>query len=217
MIVISELVVRYGRDAVLDNVDARFERGTVTALMGPNGSGKSTLLQVLAGVVAPRSGVVTGVPESVAYVPQRRAVGARLPLTARDVVAMGRWEKLGLLRRPGREGRKVVDDALHRLGVSDLAHRRLTSLSGGQCQRVLLAQALVQRGRLVLLDEPTAGLDAHATRVISDITREEAARGATVVVATHDALEAARADQVIELGRYENESSEIRASSRSCV
>lgn len=209
--------MQYGSEVVLDNLHARFEPGTVTALMGPNGSGKSTLLQVLAGVVAPQSGVVTGIPESVAYVPQRSALGTRLPLTVREVIAMGRWEGLGLLRRPDRADRSAVDAALDRLGMSALAHRRLTSLSGGQCQRVLLAQALVQRGELVLLDEPTAGLDDRATCVISDITVEEAARGATVVVASHDARDAERADQVIELGRYENQSSEMRASLRSCV
>lgn len=199
MIVISELTVRYGSDVALAGVDARFEPGAVTALTGPNGSGKSTLLQVLAGVVVPQSGAVAGVPESVAYVPQHSAVGVRLPLTVREVVAMGRWAKAGLPRRSSRADRNAVDSALERLGMSDVAHRRLTSLSGGQRQRALLAQAIVQQGDLVLLDEPTAGLDAGAIRVINDVTAEEAARGATVVLATHDIHDAARADHIIEL------------------
>lgn len=201
MIVISELTVRYGADTALRGVNARFAPGTVTALVGHNGSGKSTLLQVLAGVAAPGSGSVAGVPTSVAYVPQRSAVGSRLPLSVQEVVAMGVWGRAGLFRRVSSADRRAVDAALDRLGLVALRRRRLATLSGGQCQRALLAQAVVQRGDLVLLDEPSAGLDMEAAAVIDEVIGEEAARGATVVVATHDLPGAARADQVITLER----------------
>ncbi|MFD4369706.1 zinc ABC transporter ATP-binding protein AztA [Rhodococcus sp. NPDC058521] len=201
MIVASELTVRYGVNTALCGVNARFEPGTVSALVGHNGSGKSTLLQVLAGVVDLASGSIEGVPKSVAYVPQRSVVGSRLPLSVREVVAMGAWERAGLFRRVSRSDRRCIDSAIDRLGLAAIRHRRLSTLSGGQCQRALLAQALVQRGDLLLLDEPSTGLDAEAATVIDEVIAEESARGSTVVVATHDMAGAARADQVIELER----------------
>lgn len=202
MIVISELMVRFGAEIALGNLNARFEPGTVTALTGPNGSGKSTLLHTLAGVHEPHSGAVTGIPTSVAYVPQRTAVDARLPLTVREVVTMGSWERVGLFGRPSRQDRIAVGSALDRLGIAHVAHRRLTALSGGQCQRVLLAQAIVQRGDLVLLDEPTNGLDAAGAELVDELTAEAACRGATVLVASHDADCVARADGVLTLHKW---------------
>ncbi|BAH50516.1 zinc ABC transporter ATP-binding protein AztA [Rhodococcus opacus] len=200
MIVVSEIAVRYGSTRALDGVSVCLTPGTVTAVVGHNGSGKSTLLQCLAGIARVTSGRIDGTGGlRTAYVPQRNAVSEQLPLTVREVVAMGAWQRRGLWRRLTPGDRDAVDGALNRLGLADLGARRIGALSGGQRQRALLAQALVQRGDLLLLDEPTTGLDAHARTVIGDVVAEEAARGATVVVATHVSRDADRADQVLAL------------------
>ena len=200
MIVVSEIAVRYGPTPALNGVSVRLAPGTVTAVVGHNGSGKSTLLQCLAGIARPTTGRIDGMKGlGTAYVPQRNAVSDQLPLTVREVAAMGAWHRRGLWRRLTPGDRDAVDNALNRLGLADLGRRRIGALSGGQRQRALLAQALVQRGDLLLLDEPTTGLDAEARAVIGDVVGEEAARGATVVVATHEPRDAERADQVLTL------------------
>ncbi|RZL81986.1 MAG: metal ABC transporter ATP-binding protein [Rhodococcus sp. (in: high G+C Gram-positive bacteria)] len=200
MIVVSEIAVRYGSTPALNGVSVCLAPGTVTAVVGHNGSGKSTLLQCLAGIVRPTSGRIDGTNGlRTAYVPQRNAVSDQLPLTVREVAAMGAWQRRGLWKPLAADDRDVVDKALNRLGLADLGRRRIGALSGGQRQRALLAQALVQRGDLLLLDEPTTGLDAEARALIGDVVDEEAARGAIVVVATHETGDAERADQVLTL------------------
>ncbi|MGA5279873.1 zinc ABC transporter ATP-binding protein AztA [Streptomyces griseoincarnatus] len=177
---------------VLHQLSAGIPALAMTALVGPNGSGKSTLLGVLAGVITATSGQLRyaeGSPP--AFVPQRGAVGDALPLTARQTVEMGRWGERGLWRRPTRQDRAVVDDAMERLGVADLGARQLGELSGGQRQRVLIAQGLAQQSDLLLLDEPTTGLDPEARDRITALLTDLVHDGTTVVQATHD-LEAAR-------------------------
>lgn len=209
MVVVSEsvsvksLTVQYGSTVALHEVNAQFRSGTVTALVGHNGSGKSTLLQALAGIVGPTAGTVDTHGRRVSYVPQRSDVNDRMALTVGEVVAMGTWPRRGILGRASAQDRRVVADAIERLQLTDLRSRRLSALSGGQRQRALLAQALVERGELVLLDEPTTGLDAEAREIINGVVDDEAARGAVVVVATHDVDDARRASTTITLGRGE--------------
>ncbi|MGY0070843.1 zinc ABC transporter ATP-binding protein AztA [Streptomyces sp. QTS137] len=177
---------------VLDQLDGEIPALAVTALIGPNGSGKSTLLGVLAGVIRPTAGEVQhdgGRPP--AFVPQRGAVGDTLPLTVRQTVEMGRWGERGPWRRLTRRDRTVVDEAMERLGITALAARRLGELSGGQRQRTLMAQGLAQESDLLLLDEPTTGLDPEARERTAALLTELVADGVTLVHATHD-LDAAR-------------------------
>ncbi|MFE2644851.1 zinc ABC transporter ATP-binding protein AztA [Streptomyces nigra] len=196
-----ELNAGYPGRPVLHQLSAGITALTMTALVGPNGSGKSTLLGVLAGVITATSGQLRyaeGSPP--AFVPQRGAVGDTLPLTARKTVEMGRWAERGPLRRPTRQDRAAVDSAMERLGVADLGARQLRELSGGQRQRVLIAQGLAQQSDLLLLDEPTTGLDPEARERITALLTDLVADGTTVVQATHD-LEAARsADACLLLG-----------------
>lgn len=209
MIIVSESVnvqrlsVRYGHTTALHDVTVSFEPGSLTTLVGHNGSGKSTLLQTLAGIVEPSLGTVDTGARRVSYVPQRSDVNDRMALNVGEVVAMGTWPRRGLLGRASTDDRRSVDRALERLGLTALRSRRLSALSGGQRQRALLAQALVENGDLVLLDEPTTGLDARARQIIDEVIDEEVGRGAVVVVATHDAESASRADTTITLGRGE--------------
>jgi zinc/manganese transport system ATP-binding protein len=193
-LVARDLVAGHGHPA-LHGIHARIPRARVTAVVGPNGAGKSTLLDVLAGVLAPTAGSVERiVGQSPAYVVQRSAAPDTLPITVRAAVAMGRWASRGPWRRLTAHDRAVIEDCLRRLDVEDLADRPLGALSGGQRQRVLVAQGLAQESDLLLLDEPAAGLDAQARRLIDEALARAAADGVTVVQVTHDTDVAARAD-----------------------
>lgn len=191
------VAVSYGRVHALDGVDLDITAGTHTALLGPNGSGKSTLLAVLAGVERPSAGNVELARPGVAFVVQRSDASDRLPVTVRDTVAMGRWAERGLWRRLTRSDRTLVETCIDRLGLADLADRRLGELSGGQRQRALVAQGLAQRAPLLLLDEPATGLDAEAQQIIDDVIDDEVSRGTTVVTATHHLESARRADRCV--------------------
>ncbi|QCR42321.1 ABC transporter ATP-binding protein [Curtobacterium sp. SGAir0471] len=196
----SGLVVRRGDRTVLDGFDATFPAGVVTALTGPNGSGKSTLLDALAGVVTVHGGVVTGLPAGgVAYVTQAVPPTA-LPLTVRSTVAMGRWRGRPWWRPLGRTDRAVVDEQLARMRIAELADRPLDQLSGGQRQRTFVALGLAQQAPVLLVDEPTAGVDAASAALVTTALADEAAAGVVVVHAAHDPLAITAADRVVALG-----------------
>ncbi|MBT3149391.1 metal ABC transporter ATP-binding protein [Streptomyces sp. CHD11] len=189
---VAGLSAGYSGRPVLRQLDVSIPPSAITALVGPNGSGKSTLLGVLAGVIRPTAGEVHrsgGRPP--AFVPQRTAVGGLLPLTVRQTVRMGRWNDRGPWRPLTGRDHAVVDAAMDRLGISGLATRQLGELSGGQRQRVLIAQGLAQESDLLLLDEPTTGLDPEARKRTATLLTDLVAGGVTVVHATHD-LDAAR-------------------------
>lgn len=189
--------MRRGAALALDAVDCRFPAGAVTAVAGGNGSGKSTLLEVLAGLIAPSAGVVSGLPSDRALVVQRMEGEAHVPITAREAVAIGLWRELGLLRRAGAEGRRRIDAALDEVGMLGMSHTQLSAMSGGQRQRVMVAQGIVQDAPLLLLDEPSAAADADARDRIDAALARRAADGAIVVLATHDRTSIARADRVV--------------------
>jgi len=170
----------------------------VTAIAGPNGAGKSTLLEVIAGTRPPTRGTRTAT-ESIAFVPQRTAISDRLPLTVRDIVEVGAWGRLGGWRRMDARARAAVDDALSRLRIEHLAASPFASLSGGQRQRTLLAQGLARQAELLLLDEPTTGLDAESATRIRSVMKAEADRGVAVVCVSHDDSVLAEADRLIRL------------------
>ncbi|CAL4858930.1 zinc ABC transporter ATP-binding protein AztA [Microbacterium sp. MM2322] len=184
----------------LDGVDLDVRAGLLTAVVGANGSGKSTLVSVLAGLRSPTSGTATLRPgTAVALVPQHTADSARLPLSVSDLVAMGRWRERGAFRPLRRIDRTIVADAIDAVGLSAYAARPLGALSGGQRQRAFLAQALAQQADLLLLDEPTAGLDDVSRRAAASALRLATGRGAAVVVVTHDLGELGDVDQVVAL------------------
>jgi manganese transport system ATP-binding protein len=199
--------------------------GSVAALVGPNGSGKSTLLHTIAGLLAPTSGELAvlgatpaAVRRRVAYVLQSVAVTEHLPITVREVVAMGRFAERGPFRRLRPGDRTLIDAALERLELADLAHRHLGELSGGQRQRTLVAQALAQDAELLLLDEPITGLDLASAERIRSVIDGERRAGRTVIVATHDLAEAQRADLLVLLaGRVVAAGPPARALTRSTL
>ncbi len=187
------MTVTYGHNVAVANATARIEPGTVTGIIGPNGSGKSTLLKAIAGVIRPLRGEILlgGEPirqraARVAFVPQREEVNWDFPVTARDVVMMGRYPALGWLRLPGAKERAAADSALDSLGLGGLGHRHISQFSGGQQQRIFLARAMVQEPELVLLDEPFTGVDVTNRAIFHETIQGFASAGVSVLVATHD-------------------------------
>jgi len=198
------VTLAYDARPVLADVSFTLEAGQATSVIGPNGSGKSTLLNAIAGLHRPSAGSiavlggdVADVRRRVAYVLQATTTGEHLPVTAREVVAMGRYAERGALRRFTSDDRRLVDEALDRLDLRALARRHLSELSGGQRQRVFVAQGLVQQADVLLLDEPLAGLDPASQQHILAVVAEERDRGRTVVTSTHDLAEAAGADNLL--------------------
>ncbi|MFC3300725.1 Uncharacterized ABC transporter ATP-binding protein HI_1470 [Arthrobacter agilis] len=193
-----------GVDA-LRGVSVAVQPGALTVVAGPNGSGKSTLLAVLAGLLVPRRGSVSlPHPASTALVVQRSDVPDRLPLTVHDAVTMGRWARAGLFGRLRAGDRRIVEESIAAVGLTGFEGRPLRALSGGQRQRAFLAQGLAQRADLLLLDEPTTGLDAGTRDVVVGLLALEKARGATVVCVSHDDAVLGAADRTIRLdeGRF---------------
>jgi ABC-type Mn2+/Zn2+ transport system ATPase subunit len=181
-----------GRPA-LEGIDLCLSRASMVGLVGPNGSGKSTLIKVVLGLIRPWRGevAVLGQPVDrvrkwVAYTPQAELVDWQFPVTVADVVTMGRFGRLGPLRRPRREDHLAVQQSLERVGLEGLAGRQIGELSGGQQQRMLVARALAQEPDVLLLDEPMVGLDATSQHELLTLFEELREQGKTLLIATHD-------------------------------
>ena len=183
----------YNHQPVLEDVSFQVAQGEILGIIGPNGSGKSTLMKAVLGLVKPWRGriLVLGQPGAaersrVGYMPQVEQVDWDFPVTVEDVALMGRYARRGLLRRANRLDREEAGAALERVGIYQLRHNLIGDLSGGQRRRVLLARALVNHPELLLLDEPTAGMDANAQHQLLDIIDALRQEGTTVVLSTHD-------------------------------
>ena len=170
-------------------------RGTVTALVGVNGAGKSTLFKAIMGFVPAAKGDIHLLGRSVkqalkdnlvAYVPQSEEVDWAFPVLVEDVVMMGRYGHMGLLRRPSKADHAAVDLGLQRVNMQDFRHRQIGELSGGQRKRVFLARALAQNGQVILLDEPFTGVDVKTEDQIITLLRELRAEGRVMLVSTHN-------------------------------
>jgi len=193
-IIVSNLVVRYENVLALDGASLKAGFGQALGIVGPNGSGKSTLLKTIAGLLPAASGSVCVLgkeprelpPGTIAYVPQIEAVDWSFPATVWDVVAMGRFPRLGMFRRFGNEDRKAVRRALAQLRMEELSGRHISALSGGQQQRAFVARAIAQEPRVLLLDEPTTGVDEQTEESLREVVRELVAGGMPVLMATHD-------------------------------
>ncbi len=181
----------YGGRALIDGVSVAVEPGDFLAVVGPNGGGKTTLLRTLLGLLAPVRGRRSAVsPLAVGYVPQRDHVDPLWPLTAGDVVSMGRVPGAGPFRALRGDDREAARRALGRVGLGDLWSRPFRTLSGGQRQRTLIARALAAGPRLLALDEPTNGMDPGAELSAMDLLRELHGGGGIAVVMISHRLEA---------------------------
>jgi ABC-type Mn2+/Zn2+ transport system ATPase subunit len=184
----------YGGRVVFTALDLVVRRGAFVAIVGPNGSGKTTLVRALLGLIAPTRGMLAraGAPRGavaplrVGYVPQRARLDPLFPLAVRDVIAMGRYPHVGPLRRPRASDFETVEAVARRVAIDHLLDRPYRELSGGQQQRTLLARALAVEPDLLVLDEPTNGMDLAAERAFCEVVGElHRERGATVLFVTH--------------------------------
>lgn len=189
---IHDMTVAYDRKPVLWDVDLAVAPHKLIAIVGPNGAGKSTLIKAVMGLVPRASGRVDifGKPYSkqralVGYVPQRESVDWDFPVTVLDVVLMGRYGKVGWLRRVGKTDVDIAQASLKKVGMADFASRQINQLSGGQQQRVFLARALAQDASLYFMDEPFAGVDAATEQAILQTLHELRDAGKTVIVVHH--------------------------------
>lgn len=190
---IRGMTVAYGGKPVVYDVDFIPPAGRMAAIIGPNGAGKSSLLKAALGIVPSVSGRVSifGKPlgearARVAYVPQRAGVDWDFPATVLDVVVMGLYRQIGLLRFAGRREKAQALACLEQVGMAAFAGRQIGQLSGGQQQRVFLARALAQGADLLVLDEPFAGVDAATERAIVQVLRSLKAAGKTIACVHHD-------------------------------
>ena len=194
MIDVRDLVVRYDRVTALDGVTFSLDAGTALGIVGPNGSGKSTLLKTVAGLIVPAAGTVLVndaapralPPGTIGYVPQVEDVDFAFPVCVHDVVAMGRYPRLGPFASFGPRDREAVDKAMRALDLLPLAGRHISELSGGQQQRVFVARAIAQEPSVLLLDEPTTGVDASTEDALLELVRGLVAGGMPVLMTTHD-------------------------------
>lgn len=196
VVTLEHVSFRYGSTTALEDVSLSVEAGVFVGLIGPNGGGKSTLLRLLLGLEEPHGGTVRVFGQNpvsdhdwrrkVGHVPQQREFAPRFPVTAEQVVSMGLLAR-GLPSRTANEEHELTHLALERVGMGDQAHRPWWALSGGQKQRVLIARAMVHEPELLLLDEPTVGVDARGqdqmNSWLADWRKE---RALTVILVSHD-------------------------------
>ncbi|WP_101297076.1 metal ABC transporter ATP-binding protein [Halegenticoccus soli] len=207
---ISDLTFGYTATPVVEDVSLTIDPGEYVAIVGPNGSGKSTLMQLMLGLLEPDTGTAHlfgeradrfDDGERVGYVAQQASAAKEMPITVREVVKMGRFPHVGFGRLSS-EDWAIVDDALATVGMSAFADRRVTQLSGGQRQRAFIARALASEADLLVLDEPTVGVDAESVDAFYDLLAALNAEGITVLLIEHDlGAVVEHADRVVCLNR----------------
>ena len=191
LVTFERVTLGYGRRVIQRDLTFSIEQGDYFGLVGPNGAGKTTIVRAILGVLKPLGGEITfqtaaGRAPVIGYVPQRDSVNLILPYTVGEVVMMGRYRNLGLFRRPGAADRATVDASLEHVGMTGARDYPLKELSGGQRQRVLIARALVTNPDLLILDEPTNGMDLSSKSAILDlIARLHEEDRITIVMVSH--------------------------------
>lgn len=192
---VDHVAVAYGGRDVLRDISLKIDPGEVVAVLGANGSGKSTLIRTIVGLVPATAGSIElfGVPRKrfsdwarIGYVPQRMGAGSGVPASVGEVVASGRLARRGAFRLPRAADREAVRSALADVGLLDRINDPVATLSGGQQQRTLIARALAGRPDLLILDEPTAGVDAASQEAFAGTLRTFAAGGGTILLVAHE-------------------------------
>ncbi|KTG28420.1 ABC transporter ATP-binding protein [Haloferax profundi] len=207
---LSNVEFGYTASPVVEDISLRIDPGEYVAVVGPNGSGKSTLMKLMLGLLRPDEGTATlfGEPSHVfddgariGYVAQHASASKEMPITVREVVRMGRFPHVGFGRLSAEDDR-IVDDALETVGMTAFANRRVTKLSGGQRQRAFIARALASEADLLVLDEPTVGVDAESVDAFYDLLESLNESGITILLIEHDlSAVTEHADRVVCLNR----------------
>ena len=183
---IRNLTVAYGENIALENLNLDVEAGSLMALVGPNGAGKSTLIKTILKFLKQITGEIKINAKTLAYVPQRNSVDWDFPTTLFDVVEMGCYGRVGLIKRVSKEEKQKVLKAIEQVGMLDFKDRQISELSGGQQQRAFIARALVQEADIYLMDEPFQGVDSTTEKSIVDILKKLKSEGKTLIVVHHD-------------------------------
>jgi len=208
---VENVTVDYNGKVALHGASLQLRAGSICGLVGMNGSGKSTLFKAIMGFVPPSAGrvLIQGLPSRlvqkrslVAYVPQAEEVDWNFPVSVWDVVMMGRYGYMNLLRIPGDRDRQIVYDSLERVQMLEMRDRQIGELSGGQRKRAFLARALAQQGSVILLDEPFTGVDIKTEKTMIDLLLELKQQGHTILISTHDLASITTfCDQVVLINR----------------
>jgi zinc/manganese transport system ATP-binding protein len=168
------LTLGYDRHPAVHHLDGAVQRGALMAVVGPNGAGKSTLFKGIVGVIKPLAGRIerAGVaPQDIAYLPQAAEIDRSFPINLYDMVAMGLWHRSGLFGGVNRKARAAVEHAIAAVGLTGFESRTISTLSGGQLQRMLFARLLLQDARVIVLDEPFTAVDAKTSADLFDLVR----------------------------------------------
>jgi ABC-type Mn2+/Zn2+ transport system ATPase subunit len=195
IITLSDITYGYSlKSPILEGINLTIRKGQFIGLLGPNGSGKTTLLKLIIGLIKPWHGSITFANDSssgsnkvtVGYVPQIESVDWNFPVTVREVVGMGIWNQSGITPWLGKNAKEEIHNLIESLGIGDYASRQIRQLSGGEQQRVFLARALIRNPDILVLDEPTSGVDYNTREKIMGNLHDLNAGGMTIVVTTHD-------------------------------
>jgi len=186
---IHDLTLGYEGHPAVHHLDGVFEAGSLTAIVGPNGSGKSTLLKGIAGILSPLGGHIERVgfgPHEIAYLPQISEIDRSFPASVSDLIGLGLWRRRGLFGAITRADRAEMAAALDAVGLNGFSGRQIDTLSGGQLQRSLFARVLLQKARIILLDEPFTAIDERTVADLLRLVAQWHTEGRTVIAVLHD-------------------------------
>jgi len=208
LIKFDNVSIGYGNRIIYSNINVDIAQNDFIGLVGPNGSGKTTLLKTLLGNIKPISGVIEKKDITFGYVPQRDTVQPLLPYTVYDVVMMGRYSLIGLLKKPSKDDNERVEECLEKVGIAQLMNYNYNSLSGGQRQRTLIARALAVSPDVLILDEPTNGIDTPSHYSLLNLISElHSKRNLTVLLVSHllsDVANLVEKLMLFESGRFQS-------------
>lgn len=192
-LVTEHLSASYGKNPVIFDINLKIPKAKIVGIVGPNGAGKSTLIKAIMGLVPKYSGNIFIFGQSfkkalrrIGYMPQRENIDWNFPVSVYDVVMMGRYQHLGLLKKPSPKDKALVYDCIDKMGLTPFKDRQIADLSGGQQQRVFLARALAQESELYFMDEPFSGIDVRTEQAIMHVLYTLRDQGKTLMVIHHD-------------------------------